>query len=99
MSGKTAFLSEIVLPVVSSAPAGAGRGGLGSVLVASAQHEHEWGRVPETVGLFRCGDDACLWYAVCPGCLNSLDVAIRARAGIPGMALYWCPMHRRGEDV
>ena len=98
MAHSTSVLSDEVLSSVSPAPAGAGRGGHGSVVVASAQHDHEWARVPETVGLFRCGDATCLWYAVCPSCLNSLDVAMRARAGILGMALYWCPLHTRRED-
>ena len=58
-----------------------------------AEHEHGWVRLPGTVGLFVCRDESCLWVAVCPGCLGSLDVALRAEAGIVGMALFWCSFH------
>jgi hypothetical protein len=57
---------------------------------------HEWRKLPDSVGLFACRDRGCQWFAVCPGCLGSLDVAIRARDGVVGMALYWCPAHQGG---
>jgi hypothetical protein len=82
-------------------PAAAGRGrGFSGVVVASAgdDHTHEWRRVPDAVGLFFCTDRRCLSCAVCPGCLGSLDVAIRARDGVVGMALYWCPAHQGGGE-
>jgi len=56
-------------------------------------HEHRWERLSNMVGLFGCSDESCVWCAVCPGCLNSLNVALRVREGIPGVALYWCPEH------
>ncbi len=62
-------------------------------------HTHVWVYLPDSVGLFGCMDRACLCIAVCPGCLNSLDVALRVREGIPGVVLSWCPVHRRREDV
>lgn len=62
-------------------------------------HMHEWVRLPDSVGLFSCIDTACLCIAVCPGCLNSLEVALRAREGIAGVTLYWCLVHRRREGV
>jgi len=67
------------------------------VALALADHWHVWVRLPGTVGLFVCADEVCLWVAVCPGFLGSLDVALRARAGIAGLALFWCPVHG-GED-
>ena len=67
------------------------------VALALDDHQHQWVRLPDTVGLFACTHPACLWVAVCPGCLHSLDVALRARAGIAGLALFWCPVHG-GED-
>jgi hypothetical protein len=86
-----------VLPVAQPAAVGRGRGS-GGVLVASVldDHSHEWRKLPDAVGLFCCTDRRCLWCAVCPGCLGSLDVAIRARDGVVGMALYWCPAHQGG---
>jgi hypothetical protein len=59
-----------------------------------AEHVHRWVRLPGTVGLFVCRDEACLWAAVCPGCLGSLDVALAAQVGIDGMGLFWCAFHR-----
>jgi hypothetical protein len=85
-----------------AAPLAAGRGrGASGVVVATAQddHTHEWRKLPDAVGLFACADAACQWCAVCPACLGSLDVAIRARDGVAGMALYWCPAHQGGERV
>ena len=78
-------------------PASVGRGSSGAVVVLSGDDQpHVWRKLPDSVGLFACRDRGCLWYAVCPGCLGSLDVAIRARDGVVGMALYWCPAHQGG---
>lgn len=62
-------------------------------------HDHEWVRLPDSVGLFGCAEMTCLCIAVCPACLNSLEVALRAREGIAGVTLYWCLVHRRREGV
>jgi len=59
-----------------------------------AGHEHAWVKLPESLGLYVCRDDACLWCAVCPGCLGSLDVALRVYAGIDGVMAYWCAVHK-----
>ena len=84
-----------VLP--QAAVAGAGRGAGGALVgLALADHRHQWRKLPDSVGLFTCADERCLWWAVCPACLGSLDVALRARDGIEGMALYWCPAHQGG---
>ena len=80
-------------------PAAAGRGcGSAGVAVGLAleEHRHEWQRQPDSVGLFFCVDRRCLSCAVCPACLGSLDVALRVRDGVVGMALYWCPAHQGG---
>ena len=93
-------MSEHALSVLAQ-PSAAGRGrGAGRVLVGLAlqDHRHEWRKLSDSVGLFTCVDRRCLWCAVCPGCLGSLDVAIRARDGIEGMALYWCPVHQGGGN-
>ena len=91
-------MMERVLPMVQPA-AGRGRSGR-SVVVALAleDHRHSWRRLPDSVGLFSCTDRRCLWCAVCPGCLGSLDVALLVRDGIEGMALYWCPVHAAGGE-
>lgn len=67
---------------------------LAGVYAPRAGHVHQWVRLAGTVGLFVCADEVCLWAAVCPGCLGSLDVALCVEAGIVGMALFWCPVHR-----
>ena len=80
-------------------PVAADRGrGARSVVVALAgdDHQHDWRKLLDAVGLFQCMTLGCQWFAVCPGCLGSLDVAIRARNGVVGMALYWCPAHQGG---
>ena len=78
-------------------PAAAGRGSGGALVgLAASDHRHEWRKLPDSVSLFSCTDRRCLWCAVCPACLGSLDVAIRARDGVVGMALYWCPAHQGG---
>ena len=65
----------------------------GAWCAPGAEHAHGWVCLPGTVGLFVCRDESCLWAAVCPGCLGSLDVALRAQVGIVGMALLWCSFH------
>ena len=91
-------MEERVLSALAQ-PAAAGRGrGSARVVVGLAQddHTHCWHKLPDSVGLFTCIHRGCIWCAVCPGCLGSLDVAIRARDGVVGMALYWCPAHQGG---
>ena len=56
-------------------------------------HVHQWIRLPDAVSLFSCADGSCLVFAVCPGCLNSLDAALYLCKGIAGLVLYWCPEH------
>ena len=92
-------MGERAFTVAASLVAGRGRGASG-MLVASAldDHRHEWRKLPDAVGLFACRSGACQWFAVCPGCLGSLDIAIRARDGVVGMALYWCPVHQGGGE-
>ena len=81
------------------AAAGRGRGAGGTVVgLALEDHHHRWQKQPDSVGLFTCTDRRCLWCAVCPGCLGSLDVALRARDGVVGLALYWCPAHQGGGE-
>ena len=79
---------------LATAPvAGAGgraRGGSVTVLV-ERDHQHEWVWDTETVGLFFCADRGCDAHAVCPGCLHSIDVALRAPAS--GLFVYWCVRH------
>lgn len=89
-----------VLPAPQAA-AGRGRGARGLVVaLASDAHGHEWRRLPDAVGLFFCARHGCQWFAVCPACLGSLDVALRLRDGIAGLALYWCAAHGNAvEDV
>ena len=90
---------ERVLPMMEPAAAGRGRGSRGvAVALGFDDHVHQWRRLPDSVGLFACRDRRCLWCAVCPGCLGSLDVALLARDGIEGMALYWCAACARGGE-
>ena len=90
-------MSERAVSVLAQVAAGRGRGSAGVLVgLALEDHRHEWRKLPDSVGLFTCGERRCLWCAVCPGCLGSLDVAIRARDGVVGMALYWCPAHQGG---
>ena len=84
-----------VLPHVAAAGRGRRAGGV-LVGLALEDHRHEWGKLPGSVGLFTCRDRRCLWWAVCPACLGSLDVALRLRDGVVGLALYWCPAHQGG---
>ena len=81
-------------------PASVGRGSSGAVVVLSGDEQcHAWRKLPDSLGLFACRDRGCLWYAVCPACLGSLDVALQVRdsvVGAWGMALYWCPAHQGG---
>ncbi len=85
-------LSALPLPQVASAGCGASAGSP-VVALSLADHEHSWRRVPDAVGLFSCEGERCGWFAVCPACLGSLEVALRVRDGLSGMALYWCPAH------
>lgn len=90
-------MSERAVSVLAQVAAGRGRGSVGALVgLALEDHRHEWRKLPDSVGLFTCADRRCLWCAVCPGCLGSLDVAIRARDGVVGLALYWCPAHQGG---
>jgi hypothetical protein len=88
-------------PAPAEHPAEVGRGGsAGSTVfvLAGDAHSHSWRRLPETVGLFCCAGAGCQWFAVCPACLGSLDVALQLRDGIDGVALYWCPAHSACEE-
>jgi hypothetical protein len=90
-------MERALSPVGVPAAAGRGHGSSGvAVALAGDDHTHEWRKLPDSVGLFACRDRGCLWCAVCPGCLGSLDVAIRVRDGVVGMVLYWCPVHQGG---
>ncbi len=90
-------MGETLQHVAQPTLAGHCRGLSGVVVVLSGDDQcHEWDKLPDSVGLFACRDRECLWYAVCPGCLGSLDVALRVRDGVVGMALYWCPAHQGG---
>lgn len=50
---------------------------------------HVWQRVPDTVGFSCCR--VCSAFAVCPGCLNSLNVGLRAADA--GLVVIWCAAH------
>lgn len=89
---KDEMLSARAAAAPSLRPGGRASGG-DRVVLAFAEHAHNWVRLPGTLGLFVCREEACLWAAVCPGCLGSLDVALRAEAGIVGLALFWCAFH------
>jgi len=93
-------MGERALPVLAqAAAAGRGRGSVGVVVgLAQDDHLHRWRKLPDSVGLFTCTDRGCLWCAVCPACLGSLDVALRARDSVVGLALYWCPAHQGGGE-
>jgi hypothetical protein len=91
------FWCEELQKVVRPAAASRGRVGVGvAVSLACDNHVHDWRRLPDSVGLFSCMAARCQWFAVCPGCLGSLDVALRVRDGVVGMALCWCPVHQQG---
>ena len=68
-------------------------------VTGAVEHMHEWGRLPDALGLFGCRLSSCLGIAVCPGCLNSLDIALQVRDGNSGVTLYWCPLHARREGL
>jgi hypothetical protein len=89
-------MQQAVAPVLAPGDDDAGSGGLPLGGVAGGDHVHAWRRLPDSVGLFACRDRGCLWYAVCPSCLGSLDVALRVRDGLVGLSLYWCPAHQGG---
>ncbi len=84
------------VPVLAPGNGDASRSGIPLGAVAGDDHLHAWRRLPDAVGLFACRERTCLWYAVCPACLGSLDVALRVRDGVVGLALYWCPAHQGG---
>ena len=67
-----------------------------SVALAGVDHLHQWSKLADTVGLFVCAVRGCQWFAGCPACLCSLDVALQVRDGLSGMAVYWCPLHQGG---
>jgi len=93
-------MSKQAFPTVAQVAAmGRGRGSAGIVVgLEQDEHRHEWRKLPDSVGLFTCADRTCLWCAICPACLGSLDVALRARDGVFGLALYWCPAHQGGGE-
>ena len=79
----------------AAASAGRGSGGV-MVALGSFDHLHQWRKLPDSIGLFVCAARSCQWFAVCPGCLGSLDAALAIRDGLLGMALYWCSLHQGG---
>jgi hypothetical protein len=89
-------MQQAMVPVLAPGNGDAGRGGIPPGAVAGDDHLHAWQRLPDAVGLFDCRDRECLWYAVCPGCIRSLEVALRVRDDVVGLALYWCPVHQGG---
>lgn len=89
-------MQQAMLPVLAPGDGDAGSGGLPLGGVAGDGHLHAWQRLPDAVGVFACRERGCVWYAVCPACLGSLDVALRVRDGVFGLALYWCPAHQGG---
>ncbi len=59
---------------------------------APRPHVHRWLRVSGSVGLYHCTNGhECTDCAVCPGCLDSIDVAVNAPYA--GLVRYWCPRH------
>jgi hypothetical protein len=80
-------------PTLAPVPLSSGSGRASDrVPVALAfAHGHEWIQDAGMIGLFHCADPCCDGHAVCPGCLNSLDVALHASAA--GLAVYWCVLH------
>ncbi|MHB8600167.1 MAG: hypothetical protein ACYDER_25575 [Ktedonobacteraceae bacterium] len=87
--------AETMAPVVAPASYGGGRSADGVVVgLAFAEHGHEWVRDAGMIGLFHCADLSCDGHAVCPGCLNSIDVALHAPAA--GLVVYWCVLHVAG---
>jgi hypothetical protein len=62
-------------------------------------HMHVWTRFPGSVGIFHCCDHSCLWCAVCPGCLGSIEVALQVRDSLPGLVLCWCSQHSSRVEV
>ena len=87
---------ETMASVVAPAAAGGGgRSAAGAVVgLAFAEHGHEWIHDEGMIGLFHCADVSCDEHAVCPGCLNSIDVALHASAA--GLVVYWCVLHVAG---
>jgi hypothetical protein len=88
---------DVLQRQVQLASAGHCRGSSGAVAVYfEDDHYHQWDRLPDSVGLFACRERGCLWYAVCPGCLGSLEVTLGVCDGVEGLSLYWCPCHQGG---
>jgi hypothetical protein len=56
---------------------------------------HRWVRLPHSIGLFRCA--GCAERAVCPGCLNSLNIALVAADA--GFTVAWCKAHITSGSV
>lgn len=67
-----------------------------TLAVAPAGHRHAWLKRRGSVGLFRCA--SCPASAVCPACLQSLDLALLVQRcvdqDIARVLLYWCPRHQ-----
>ena len=78
------------LAAVPSA-SGSGRAVDGVPVALAFAHGHEWIQDVGMIGLFNCADPSCDGHAVCPGCLNSLTVALHAPAA--GLMVYWCVLH------
>jgi hypothetical protein len=90
-------MQDVWYQVFQPASAGQGRGSVGAVAISAGDdHCHRWEKLPDSVGLFACRERECLWYAVCPAYLGSLDVALRVRDGMEGLSLYWCSAHQGG---
>lgn len=71
-----------------------GHGALHRSLPA-APCEHEWSRVPDSLSFFTC--PLCETQGVCPGCLNSLNVALVAHAA--GLSVVWCQDGHTAQEV
>ncbi|HEX7734467.1 MAG TPA: hypothetical protein VF458_06385 [Ktedonobacteraceae bacterium] len=67
-----------------------------TLAVAPAGHQHAWLKRRGSVGLFRCA--SCAASAVCPACLQSLDLALLVQRcvdqDISRVGLYWCSHHQ-----
>ena len=60
---------------------------------SGAACSHRWRRLPGSIGLFRCV--LCADRGVCPGCLNSLQVALVAWDA--GFVVLWCVDHNHAQ--
>jgi hypothetical protein len=54
-------------------------------------HQHRWVRVSGSLSLFQCACSSCAARAICPGCINSLDAALKVPS--TQLQLYWCSQH------